>query len=142
MPPVVLFDGECNLCNGAVQFFLDHERAPELRFAALGSDAAKTLLDGVVGEARSRELRTGDPERGPGSFVFVDGNRVLVESGAALRVARYLRAPWRWAAALVVIPRFVRDAAYRFVGRNRYRWFGRSASCRVPTPELAARFLG
>lgn len=141
MSPVVLFDGECNLCNGAVQFVLDHERAAELRFATLGGEAARTLLDGIVGEARSRELRTGDPARGPGSFVLVDGNRVLVESGAALRVAGYLKAPWRWAAVLVVVPRVLRDAAYRFVGRNRYRWFGRSASCRVATPELAARFL-
>lgn len=142
MAPVVLFDGECNMCNGTVHFVLDHERGTSLRFAALQSDAARDLLDGLVGAERSRSLRTGDGPLGPGSFVLVEGDRVSLASTAALRLCAYLRAPWRWLGALVVVPRPIRDAVYGFVGRNRYRWFGRTATCRVPSPDLASRFLG
>lgn len=127
--PVVLFDGTCNLCNGSVQFIIDHERTPTLKFASLQSDAARALL--------GTELPPGDPE----SVMLVEDGRTYSHSTAALRIARYLRAPWRWLAALVVVPRFLRDAVYRFIARNRYRWFGKSETCRVPTPELRARFL-
>lgn len=127
--PVVLFDGTCNLCNGSVQFIIDHERAPTLKFASLQSDAARTLL--------GAELPPGDPE----SVMLVEDGRTYSHSTAALRIARYLRAPWRWLVVLVVVPRFLRDAVYRFIARNRYRWFGKSETCRVPTPELRARFL-
>lgn len=143
MNPVVLFDGVCNLCNGAVQFCLDRERETVLRFAPLQSAAATELLDARVGAERSRTLRDGgDAGGGPGSFVLVEGDDVRLESTAALRLCRYLRAPWSWAALLLVVPRPVRDAVYRFVARNRYRWFGKTESCRVPTPELKSRFLG
>lgn len=150
--PVVLFDGVCNLCNGAVQFVLDHERGPVLRFAALQSDAARTLLASVGSGARvDAELGDGPAttspsdgesgESGPGTIVFVEEGRVYVRSTAALRVTRYLRAPWRFLYVLTLVPRFLRDAVYRWIGKNRYRWFGKTETCRVPTPELRARFL-
>ena len=62
-------------------------------------------------------------------------------SDAALRIARLLGFPWSLAAVGLIVPRFVRDAVYRFIARHRYRWFGREESCRVPTPALRARFL-
>lgn len=139
---VVLFDGACNLCNGTVQFVLDRERGTALRFAALQSKAAEEVLDRLVGAERSRALRVGEGNLGPGSFVLVEGERVSLASTAALRLCTYLRAPWRWLVALVFVPRPIRDAVYGFVGQNRYRWFGRTETCRMPSPELASRFLG
>ncbi len=141
--PVVLFDGLCNLCNGAVQFIIDHEREPTLSFAALQSDLAAELLPKVFGEERANELRRGAEAKGdPDSIVFVEGGRGYSHSTAALRIARHLRAPYRWLSWSIVFPRVLRDAIYRFIARNRYRWFGKSETCRVPTPELRARFLG
>lgn len=125
----MLFDGTCNLCNGAVQFIIDHERAPTLKFASLQSEAASELLGAPLGP--------GDPE----TVMLVEDGRTYTHSTAALRVARHLRAPWRWLVVFVVVPRFVRDAVYRWIARHRYRWFGKSETCRVPTPELRARFL-
>lgn len=127
--PTLLFDGVCNLCNGAVQFVLDHERDHELRFAALQSPEAKELL--------------GDHPLPSGldSVILVEGGEVFTHSDAALRVARHLGMPWRLLSAFRVVPRFVRDAVYRFIARHRYRWFGKSETCRIPTPELRARFL-
>jgi predicted DCC family thiol-disulfide oxidoreductase YuxK len=140
--PVVLFDGLCNLCNGSIQFVVDHERAPSLRFAPLQSDLAKELLESAFGEAEARRLIGGATGEGdPDSIVLVDGARGWTHSTAALHIARHLRAPWRWLAALILVPRPLRDLVYWWIGRNRYRWFGKSETCRVPTPELRARFL-
>ena len=137
--PVLLFDGVCNLCNGSVAFILDHERSGELRFAPLQSEVAKELLERAVDPATARALR-GDGGA-PDSVVLLEGGRVHVRSAAALRVAHRLRAPYRWLGIFVIVPRPIRDLVYRWVAKNRYRWFGQTETCRVPTPELRARFL-
>lgn len=139
---VILFDGVCNFCDGAVHFVIDHERGSSLRFAALQSDAGKELLDRVATPELARRLREGATGDGdPDSLALVEDGRVYTHSTGALRMARHLRWPWRALAILVVVPRFVRDAVYRWFARNRYRWFGKTESCRVPTPELRSRFL-
>ena len=79
----------------------------------------------------------GDPD----SILLVQGGRVYERSDAALRIARGLRGAWKLFYAFIVVPRPIRDVVYRFIARNRYRWFGKSESCRMPTPELRARFL-
>ena len=129
--PIVLFDGHCNFCNGVVNFLIDRDRRGTLRFAALQSPAGRRLLAerGIV-----------MPEE-PDTMVLIDGPRTLLRSDAALATTRHLRWPWPLARAAVVVPRFIRDAVYSLVARNRYRWFGRSEACRVPTPEVRARFL-
>ena len=140
--PVVLFDGVCNFCNGIIQFIVDHERRPELRFLPLQSERAAELLVRAFGEEEGNRLRTGLSGNGdPDSVVLIEGGRGYSHSTAGLRIARYLRAPYSWAFLLVVVPRFLRDVVYRFIARNRYRWFGKSEVCRIPTPELRQRFL-
>jgi len=153
--PVVLFDGVCTFCNGAVQFILDHEKRGDLRFAPLQSEPGIALLEAAAGPAEARALRTGretgrdtptereaaDGEGAPSTMVLLEDGRVFTHSTAALRIAHHLRAPWSWAVVFFLVPRFVRDAAYRAFAANRYRWFGREETCRVPTPELRARFL-
>lgn len=136
---VLFFDGVCNLCNRSVQFVLDHERGPSLSFASLQSDRARELLGRVLTpDEVSGLLGSG---REPGSLVLLEDGHVHTRSTGALRLARYLRAPWRWLGAFVVVPRPLRDAIYGLVARNRYRWFGRTSECRVPTPALRARLL-
>ena len=80
-----------------------------------------------------------DPEDAK-TFVIVEGDRAYVRSAAAIRVARYLRWPWRALAAIWIIPSPLRDRAYDLFAANRYHWFGRKDSCMVPTPELKRRF--
>ena len=127
---VVLFDGTCRLCNGAVRFILTRERDRELRFAPLDSAVCRAILaaHGLGPDDRA-------------TLVFVGDRGALVRSDAWLAIAAHLKTPWRWMAALHIVPRRVRDAAYDIVARNRYRWFGRLDRCDVPTPETAARFL-
>ena len=129
--PILLFDGECNLCNGAVQFVLTHEQDNRIRFASLQSATGQQLLE-----------QFGLPTRTYESFVLVDGDRFFTESTAALRVTRYLKGGWKWLYAFIVVPKPIRDWVYRLVARNRYRWFGRQDSCWLPTPEFSERFLG
>ncbi len=75
------------------------------------------------------------------SVVFVEAGVCYLRSDAALRVAGYLSAPWRWLSAVHVVPRPARDYVYDWIARHRYRWFGTRAACRIPTPETRARFL-
>lgn len=129
---MVLFDGECNLCSGAVQFVIRRDPRARMRFAALRSQAAERLLAGVASPP---------PRPLPDSIVLIAGDRAFLRSAAALRIAGLLRWPWPLLTVFLVVPRPLRDLAYDFVARRRHRWFGRPASCWVPSPALRARFL-
>jgi predicted DCC family thiol-disulfide oxidoreductase YuxK len=131
MHPVILFDGVCNLCNGFVQFVIDRDPRAQFRFASLQSAAAAALLNGARGVRRAV----------PDSVVLIEGDRLYTQSTAALRVARGLGFPWNLSYAFIVVPEPLRDAAYAWVARNRYRWFGKRDVCMVPTPALRERFL-
>ena len=128
--PVVLFDGVCNFCNRSVNFILDHDARKRFRFAALQSDAGQAVL-------RHFGLRTDDFD----TAVLVERGRAYTKSSAALRIARSLGGRWSLLALLLALPPLLRDAAYDLLARNRYRWFGRTDSCRVPTPQIRDRFL-
>ena len=127
---IVLFDGVCNLCNGSVQFLLRRDRRRRFRFAALQSAAGQALLE-----------EYGLPTQILPTIVVLEGGQARVRSDAALHLAR--RLPWPWPALAVfrILPRPLRDALYSFVARHRYRWFGRTESCMLPTPDVADRFL-
>jgi predicted DCC family thiol-disulfide oxidoreductase YuxK len=136
-PSIVLFDGVCNLCNGFVTFVLDRDHERRFLVASLQSDEAAKVLSGLADPARAPLA----PGSAPDTIVLVEGGRAYDCSTAALRIARGLGGPWRLAGVLLLVPRSLRDAVYRLVARNRYRWFGKAAVCRVPTPELRDRFL-
>jgi predicted DCC family thiol-disulfide oxidoreductase YuxK len=127
---VVLFDGVCNLCNGAVNFIIDRDPDGYFRFAPLQSDVGGRLL--ADSEVSAADLDT---------IVLVENGEILVRSAAALRIARHLSGLWPLLFTFVVVPRPLRDAVYDWIAANRYRWFGRRDQCRVPTPELTDRFL-
>lgn len=130
MQPVILFDGVCNLCNRFVQFVIRHDRKKRFRFAALQSAAGRALLD-----------RHESGQNLPDSVVLVNSGKVYRQSSAALQVFKKLDGPWPLLYVLVIIPPFIRNALYRLIARNRYRLFGRSDTCMIPSPELKNRFL-
>ena len=127
---IVLFDGVCNLCNGAVLFIIKRDKKDRFRFAALESDLGKELL------ARHNI----DPSK-IDSIVLISGDSAFAKAGAALRIAKYLTGLWPLLYSLVIIPKFIADAVYDFIARNRYKWFGKKDSCMIPTPELKSKFL-
>ena len=132
-PPVLLYNGVCGFCNGAVQTVLRLDPRGTLQFAALQSDYAAAII------ARHPILA------GVDSVVFVDNpdqpsERVFVKSAAALRTADYLGGPWRLLRMAGVIPAPVRDRLYDGFARIRYRVFGIHDTCPIPSPEVRARF--
>jgi len=128
--PIILFDGACNFCNGAVNFVIRQDKKSRFRFAPLQSAAGQELL-------AAHHLSQKDFD----SFVLIDNGKVYQKSSAALRVLNHL--PWYWKEAqlLRVVPTFLRDAIYDFIARHRYQWFGKRDQCMVPTPQVRARFL-
>jgi len=127
---VVLFDGCCNLCNGAVLFIIRRDPKGRFAFASLQSRVGVKLLAERAGAGSL-----------PDSVVLIDKDGLHVQSTAALRIARGLRFPWPMAYGFVVLPRVLRDWAYSWIARRRYKWFGRRDACMVPTAEVSARFV-
>ncbi|GAB2502075.1 thiol-disulfide oxidoreductase DCC family protein [Lysobacter humi (ex Lee et al. 2017)] len=129
--PVIVFDGICLLCNAWVRFLLRHDRRAHYRFAAMQSPAGAALLAAY-----------GLDPTDPASFLLVDADGAWTDSTAIARLLRGLGLPWSIAGvALLLLPRALRDPAYRLVARNRYRWFGRREACLLPGPAVAARFI-
>ncbi|MBL7774456.1 MAG: thiol-disulfide oxidoreductase DCC family protein [Saprospiraceae bacterium] len=128
--PILFFDGVCNLCNASVQWVLARDRRGMFRFAALQSAA---------GQEHLRHFGQ-DTERFDSVVLIADG-RLYTRSDAALEVLRRLGRPWSWTYFLRWIPQPMRDVAYDWVARNRYRWFGRQEECWLPRPEWKERFL-
>jgi predicted DCC family thiol-disulfide oxidoreductase YuxK len=124
----VLFDGICNLCNGAVTFVIERDRKDVFRFAPLQGERARTLLAEHPGPV-------------PDSMVLIQDGRIFMRSDAALRIARQLGGGYPLLYPLILLPRWIRDRVYDWVARNRYRWFGKRESCMIPTPELRRKFL-
>jgi predicted DCC family thiol-disulfide oxidoreductase YuxK len=122
----------CNLCNGAVRFIAANDPAARFAFVPLDSPRARALL---AAAAPSREANA------PDSVILLENGRCYELSDAALHIALGLRMPWPLAFAAILIPRGARDAAYRWIARNRYRWFGRKDACPLPPPGLRERFL-
>lgn len=135
--PIILFDGVCNLCNAAIDFVLARDPNAEFRFGSLQSKAARPIL----GRCDDSSATIAAAEEEPATIVLVENGRCYTRSAAALRIARRLSGGWPLLYAAIWIPRPVRDAVYEWIAARRYQWFGRRSTCRVPTPELAERFL-
>ena len=131
---LMLFDGVCNFCDGAVRWLSDHEAAGRLRFAPLQGETAAAL--------RARHPVIPDDID---TMVYVDATgdqeRVYLRSEAMFRMLALLDRPWRWLSLLRVLPRWITEPAYDRFARKRYARFGRRDSCRIPTPEERARIL-
>jgi predicted DCC family thiol-disulfide oxidoreductase YuxK len=127
---VVFYDGECGLCDKAVQFIIPRDPQGRFQFAALQSEIGGKLL---------REH--GYDEADMKTFVLLESGRVYTRSTAALRVARRLNGGWPLLYGLVIVPRLLRDGVYHVIANNRYRWFGKADACRLPKPGERGRFL-
>lgn len=133
MRHIVLYDGECGLCQHSVQWLLDHDRTGMLLYAPLQGDTAAELLASV-------QL----PD-GLDSIIYVSESEgsMSVEwySTGILQLLHLLPLPWSLGRFFLWVPKFIRDGVYRFIARNRIKWFGNADSCRLPSVDEASRFL-
>jgi predicted DCC family thiol-disulfide oxidoreductase YuxK len=127
--PIVLFDGVCNYCNAMVNFVICNDKKAIFKFAPLQSDAGKQLKEKYK---ITREID---------SVIFIENEKVYTYSDAAIRIAKHLGWPAKIFYGLLIVPKFIRQPVYKWIARNRYKWFGKKEACMVPTKDTRARFL-
>ncbi len=127
---LLLFDGVCHLCDAGVRSIIGRDPAGKIKFAPIQSPLGRELY-----------TQHGLDPAAPNTMLFLTPRGAFKASDAALEIARTIGGIGRLAILFKPLPRALRDAAYYFVARNRYRWFGKDESCMMPTPELRARML-
>lgn len=125
---IVFFDGVCGLCNASVDWLLKHDKRRVLKFSPLQGETFKRL-------AGTDSLQNMD------SIIYYRNGKIHVESTASLLIAKDIGGFWKLAVVLFVFPAFIRNLVYRFIARNRYKWFGKLDACRIPDKATRARFL-
>ena len=127
---ILLFDGHCNLCNAWVQFIVKRDQSKKIRFASLQSKAGKMMLEKHKIDANYID-----------SIVLFEDEKYSVNSTAAIRTISLLSSWERHLKLLIILPRPIRDFFYFFIAKYRYKWFGRSEHCIIPSGDLSERFL-
>ncbi len=127
---IIFFDGVCNLCNASIDFIMKRDQSNHFLVGALQDDFSKKVLSNY--QVKENYLD---------SLVLLEEGKIFYKSTAALRIARNLSGLWPIFYPLIIIPKWLRDPVYDWIGRNRYRWFGKKNTCRLPTPEDRAKFL-
>ncbi len=129
MPQLILFDGVCNFCNASINFVIEHDSAGRFRFASLQSEYGQSIL-------KQYNKNSTDFD----SVLLVSDGQLYEKSAAALEMVRYLDG-YAWLYGLRFIPTFIRNFVYGIVARYRYRIFGKSDTCRIPTEAEKALFI-
>lgn len=127
---IILFDGVCNLCNSSVQFIIKHDKSNHFLFTSLQSDAGQQIL--LQNNLENLNFKT---------ILLLENGKIYDKSTAILRINKKLNGLYPMLYGFIIIPKFIRDAIYNFISKNRYKWFGKQESCMIPTRELKAKFL-
>ncbi len=128
---IILFDGVCNLCNGAIQFMIKHDTKDTFRYAALQSNIGKKLI-------AERNIDTDNVD----SIILIEpGVAYYNKSDAALQIGKQLKGYRTISSLLYLLPSGLRNIVYDFIAQNRYKWYGKKEACMIPAPELKAKFL-
>ena len=128
---LILFDGICNLCNRSVQFVIKHDKKDKFLFTALQSNIGRKII---------QELNI-DTSKTDSILLFIPDKGLSIKSTAALYIAKHLRPPINILLIFIIIPNFIRNWIYDLIARKRYKWFGRTNECMIPSPEIKAKFL-
>ncbi len=127
---IVIFDGVCNFCNGAVNFIIKRDPAGRFAFTPMQSSIGQELV-----EKYGAEMVRVD------TFLLVKDGQCYDRTDAALEITKDLTGFWRMFRVVKILPRPFRDYFYRLFARNRYKLFGRRDTCMTPTESVRERFL-
>lgn len=128
---LIFFDGVCNLCNSSIQYIIKRDKKDVFMFAPLQSEAAKNMP----------ELQEADILKSDSIVLYEPRKGVSIKSTAVLKIGKHLGFPSNVLVIFRIVPRFIRDAVYDYIAKNRYKWYGKRAQCMVPTAEIKAKFL-
>lgn len=128
---IILFDGHCNYCNGFVNKIIAADPGAKFVFAPLQSPAGKKYL-----------THLGLPENHIDSLVYIQpGQAYYIKSSAVLQIAKNLGIPYSLLSIFSFLTPSPGDLIYDYVAKNRYKWYGKTQHCQVPTEEIKQRFL-
>jgi len=128
MSAIILFDGVCNFCDGAVNFIIEHDKKNYFKFAPLQSETGQKHVEKFGLSAID-------------SVILVENDKAYTHSTGALKVAKHLDGIWSLLYALIIIPKPIRDFFYKLFAKYRYKLFGKKDECMIPSPEVRAKFL-
>jgi predicted DCC family thiol-disulfide oxidoreductase YuxK len=129
MKNLIIFDGTCNFCDAYINFVIDHDRTNKFQFASSQTDFAKNILSKLNVDASK-------------SIVLLSGDKYFFKSDAVLEISRQLSSSISWVYVFrFIFPSFLRNFVYDIVAKNRYLLMGKLNECKLPTPELRAKFL-
>lgn len=126
--PIIVFDGVCNLCNGFVQWIIKHDKERIFRYTTLDND-------NFINATHSMNKVNHD------TVMLIINGEIFIESDVSMEVFQMLPYPYKILSILRWIPKYIRDKVYRWIARNRYRWFGKRDACMIPTAEENVLFL-
>lgn len=128
---IVIYDGVCNFCNGAVEFIIKRDPNALFLFAPMQSSFAQALISEYAPSTLGQD-----------TFILIKFDRVYLWSDAALEVAKELKGAWWLFGIFKLVPHRVRDWFYRAFAKRRYVLFGKQLRCAVPSPENRERYIG
>lgn len=125
---IIIFDGECNLCSSSVRFIIERDKNKYFKFISLQNPKAKEILDNKN-------------DFSPDSVILVEDGKTYSRSRAALKISAKLGWPWKAASCLRILPSFLLDPFYKFIAKNRYKYWGRRDQCMIPSADIQDRFI-
>ena len=128
---IVIFDGVCNFCNGAVNFIIKRDPKGIFAFTPMQTELAHELM-------QKHQISN----VGIDTFLLIKNGQCFVFSNAALEISKDLTGFWCMFRIFKFVPSTIRDFFYKMFARNRYTLFGKQEICMVPTQEVRARFVG
>lgn len=128
---IILFDGVCTLCNNAIDYIIKKDHKDQFVFASLQSDIGKELT-------KERGIDTTQVDS---IILIIPGEAYYIKSSAALQIFKRLKGLVSLSRIFLPLPESFRDSVYDLIARNRYQWFGKKESCRMPTREEKAKFI-
>ena len=125
--PIIAFDGVCNLCNGFIQWLIKRDNKKQFRYTTLQSNVGEILIENIDVD--------GD------SVILVHKEKIYVLSDVGLKCMQILGGGWTVLYGLIIFPKSFRDFVYKWISKNRYKWFGKSDVCMVPDASIKSLFI-
>jgi predicted DCC family thiol-disulfide oxidoreductase YuxK len=128
---IILFDGVCNLCNGAVNYIIEKDSKDTFRFVALQSE---------IGQEITNKIGI-DTSKTDSIILYEPGKAYYIKAESALKIAKDLKGAISLLSLFNFVPNGIKNSVYDYIAKNRYKWYGKKDACMIPTPELKSKFL-
>ena len=128
--PILFYDGVCVLCNRLINFLIRRDQKKVIRFIPLQSYHANQFLSAQGID--SKKLNT---------VVFLTKGKIFTKSSASIHAVSHLHGIWKIVKMGLILPPFIRNMFYDFIANRRYKWFGQSSQCIIPSDDVQERFL-